>query len=243
MDSLIEIVRDFETAALTPASNAASLPFEPDLCRALIRSRRLRVVDWLAQSGFSLLNVLDGIEQAFLEMADTCDLSDKYCAARQFRNFLRPQLSARPWMDQIARLEVMLIEARRARPDPPSISGDAEQVILVPEATLDSIDLDAALELHSMLPAYDIPAEQRPPFRRLIESRAGTPAPATVLAVGPASRTDGFVASIQPDLAAILARARTPVAWGDIRARLDSETAAMLLDQQLISPYTVVSNA
>jgi hypothetical protein len=232
-DKLIEIARSLEAAALNPQADHGVLPFEPAVTSALLRSRRLRVLDWLAQSGLSVVNILSGAEPAFLQLAETCDISDKYSTARLFYDRIAPHLS--PWMDQVARLEVLLIEARRPRPQVYPPLREADPAYLIREAIIDQIDLSAAIEIHQKIPSYDVPQEVRLNFRAMVERRPNLPQPILVLAAGPNTDVDGIVGSIEPIVAELLCNGGAQFTWGALRMRLGSETADSLREHQLIT--------
>lgn len=230
-DTLIEIARSVEAAALSPQAGRAALPLDAAVTSALLRSRRLRVLDWLAQSGFSLINILDGVETVFLKFAETHDSSDKYSTARQLYKLIAPALPL--WTDQVAQLEVLLIEARRPRAQVYPPGRDSDLVRLVGEAVIGHIDLNAALEIHHKIPAYDVPREARRHYQDLVEQHPNRPQPGPVLAAGPTAEVSGIVASLEPIAADMLSEAQ--FTWGALRARLGAETAAALIGAQLIT--------
>jgi hypothetical protein len=225
--NLVDIARRFEAAALQPDAASADLPFEPAVSRALIQSRRLRVLDWLAQSGFSLVNMLDGVEEAFLDMAAREDLRDKYDAARLLASHLR----LKGWQAQVASLEVLLVEARRPRPEPLLPQGDSDVVRVAQGAVIESLDLGRALALHEALPSYDVPRERRAGLLAALEL-PHEPELVSVLAIGPCESVEGFVAEIEPALVRALFEGPRP--WGEIAAQLTPETAQDLLEQRLV---------
>jgi hypothetical protein len=49
---------------------------------AVLRSRRMRVFDWMVDAGFRLLNLLPYANTSFLAYAERCELQPKYSIAR-----------------------------------------------------------------------------------------------------------------------------------------------------------------
>jgi hypothetical protein len=145
--------------AVAPFLAEAGLPL--DVARALVRARRLRVLDWLAQAGLSVVNVLPEAVDELLALADVEGLHDKYAVAGGLWRRLEAVSSRRDpsgWLAEVGRFEVLLIEARRSRGARRAPAAD-EPLALAPEVTVGRAD-PRVQEVHQRLPAFDVPRDR-----------------------------------------------------------------------------------
>lgn len=233
--------RDLELAALDAGEGEAILellgiPY--DLARSLLRSRRLRVLDWLAQSGYSLANVLPETTTRFLEIAVQHGLADAQHTVDRLHASLERVLVERDptgWLCEVSVLETLLICARRVRGTPRRFD-DHALVRLARDARWARVD-PRAREAHELLPTYDVPSDDHAgSIERALASLGGHPRlPVPVLAIGGVGNDDGIVAELSDWVASFVGRlATSPMPFRVARDQLDAETLDAFLAYELL---------
>lgn len=238
-----DVVTALETSAHAPGPQVDGLiafGFPPELARAVVRSRRLRVLDWLAQSGLSVVNVMPGAAEALLALAHESGLGDKYdCAAVLWARLREPALVLDPsgWLREAGEFEVLLIAARRSRPPLPPVA--AECVVgPAPWARFAALD-PRAREVHERLPAYDVPEAQMASFvdQAVGPLRASSCVRAPLVAVPGVAEEPGVVAELTAEVMAVLeALAHRPLALATLAAWLPGPDLDALLEAGVLAP-------
>lgn len=147
------------------ALSAGPLPEPPPGCplprttwHAILRSRRMRVFDWMIDAGFRLLNVLPQASTCFLTLAERCELQHKYSVPRNLWLSLRDDIEDdRGWLNAIAETEILLVEVREPRSFPDLPQGEADIVTLATGVRLTQLEPETLL-LHDLVPQHSIPA-------------------------------------------------------------------------------------
>jgi hypothetical protein len=88
LHSVAEIIEKTALSGTCASNPPHDFPLPKATWFAVIRSRRLRLLDWVIDAGFRLLNVFPSNEQHFLTFAEQFDLHDKYSVARKFWCFI-----------------------------------------------------------------------------------------------------------------------------------------------------------
>ena len=215
------VAQALEQAALTPGVGAPPperIEIDALAWAVLVRGRRLRVLEWLSGAGMSLLNVLDGVESAFLAVAERAGLHDKFAVAELLRAELR---GLDDWSDQVSRLEVLLVAARRA-PPPRSHSASPRWGAVFSTERVDP----RALEVHDRLPKHDIPQDQRAArLRAALSVVDGAPHSVPMIAGHGQDDEPGAVLALDDRELDTLTGLRTrPETYGFIGQALGSET-------------------
>jgi hypothetical protein len=130
---------------------------------AILRSRRLRVFDWIADAGFRLLNLLPGSSESFLKFAEQHELHHKYSVARKlWPTILQETIDngledAFGWVNAIAQAEILLVELREPVSGRSGPEADCDFVALSAGVRLVKVD-PVALDLHLSIPEFSLPA-------------------------------------------------------------------------------------
>lgn len=242
MSSFTRIISDLERCALTGGdveafARGAALP--DDLGRALVRSRRLRVLDWLAQSGLSVVNVMRSATPVFLALAGERPINDKHAVAEVLWRRLEVEASERDpsgWLVETGRYEVMLVEARRTRTQPPA-PREGIALRLVAEARIAAID-PRAQAVHVALPDHDVPTENAAAILEaaLAAQTSDRPCAVPVMAFGGIGDAPGTVAELDEDVARVLAGlAVAPRSLAELRRSLGPRLDVVLENHLLVS--------
>ena len=208
--SLERVARRLDEAALAPGDGG--LPpresgWDDRMWAALVRARRLRVLEWLAASGLSILNVLDASEECFLDVAARVGVADKALAARCLWEALERRRPIDPWIEQVGRVELLLVAARVGARHTRAPTADGMWTVS-PAVVVDEAD-PRAMGIHERLPQYDVAEEERPHvLRDALSAAAGAPQPTTLLAAPASELEDGAILMLDSVTAGALARLR-----------------------------------
>ena len=162
MSSTVELMAAaIDRAALSagPLSEPpAGCPLPRTTWQAILRSRRMRVFDWMIDAGFRLLNLLPQANTCFLALAERCELQHKYSVPRNLWLSLRDNIEDdRGWLNAIAETEILLVEVREARSFPNLPEGETDIVALAKGVRLTQLEPETLL-LHDLIPQHSIPA-------------------------------------------------------------------------------------
>lgn len=136
----------------------AQFPLPQATWYAILRSRRLRVFDWVIDAGFRLLNLLPRSNEHFLTFAEHSDLQNKYAVARKLWPSARGNLEdSQGWLNAVAETEILLVELRE--PWPAANSPEAASDLLAPSTGVRLVRIDpGTLDLHHSIPEFSLPA-------------------------------------------------------------------------------------
>ena len=124
-----------DRAALSPgplSEPPPGCPLPRTTWQAILRSRRMRVFDWMIDAGFRLLNLLPQANTCFLALAERCELQNKYSVPRNLWLSLRDNIEDdRGWLNAIAETEILLVEVREPRSFPDLPVSETDTVALL----------------------------------------------------------------------------------------------------------------
>jgi hypothetical protein len=200
---LESVARALESAAVAPGA-AVRPAFVTELDElawaTLVTSRRLRMLEWLAGAGMSVLNVLPGAERALLDVAERAGIEDKTRCARDVWDVMCERYDRDARIDQVARFELLLVWSRA--------HDAADEVERAPlwrsELAADHVDPRAA-EAHELLPAHDVPASMREALlSTALGVLDGSLAPVPMIAAAGCGEAPGAVLAVEEAHLAVL---------------------------------------
>jgi hypothetical protein len=216
---------------------------------SLVRSRRLRVLDWAAASGLSLLNLVDGVREKFLDDFMDADLSDKYSVALRLGECAPCWLALdTPWSKDLASYQAHLVWIRQERARPVLPSSPDQYVKLAAGCRFFTAD-PKVVQFQASVPSYSIGAAKAREFldsltRSLTDFTPQSQilmavprflprsAPTTVRVAGSGGRIIALEADVGNQLIALATQRST---WGDLRKRLGAQISDNLLSMQLVT--------
>ena len=135
----------------------AQFPLPPSTWHAILRSRRLWILDWVIDAGFRLLNLLPRSNECFLAFAEHSGLQNKYAVARRLWPSTRANLEDfTGWLNAIAETEILLVELREPRP--PANIPEAMSDVIAPSAGIRLVRIEpGTLDLHHSIPEFSLP--------------------------------------------------------------------------------------
>jgi hypothetical protein len=212
--------------------------------QVILRSRRLRVFDWIADSGFRLLHVLTGSSEIFLKFAERHDLHNKYSVARRLWPALIEEMSgsgledALDWLNAVAQAEILLVELREPASRTGGPESETDWVMLSAGVRLAQVD-PVAVDLHLSMPEFSLPADAAKAALSALHSRLPPqpPQPQDVLLVAAADmQAESSLIQIDSALAGVLRRmARQAMPVARLRDQIGSELLAGLLQINALS--------
>lgn len=242
MSELAAPLRDaaaaFEAAALGPGLSPACplvLAWDPATWASLVAARRLRVLEWIAGAGMSVLNVMPDVEETFLRVAAEEGLANKTAvAASLWRTLSSRAREISPWLELTGDLERLLLAARmdRARP---VLAGDAPARLAT--GVFLARGVPDALAIHEELPSRSVPEAARAALlaRALGRTPDGAPREAFVLAAAGIDAADGALFEVpDKDAEVLLTLASCPLVRSALRARVTPETFDALVDGEML---------
>ena len=189
------------------------------------------MLEWLASSGFYLLNVIESVERDFLTCVQASGAEDKLVIAERLWHRLATRLDARA--NEVARLELLLLHARldvkSSTPAAPGADGDAWT--LSKDVRLTRID-HRAYAVHESLPAYDVPHDERP---RLLDAAlaplSGELVPQPVAALPASDGADGAILLLDDPVGVALERLRAvPATRSTLATWMPADAVDALID-------------
>ena len=174
---------------------------------AILRSRRMRVFDWLVDAGFRLLNLLPDATSSFLAFAERSELHHKYSVARNLWQSMRKDLAnGDGWLNAIAETEILLVELRESRSFSRMPLSESDVVTLSSGVRFVKLD-PRTLGLHDTLPEFSLPSPAA--AARLSQLRLqfpdGSPVLQSILAVpGYGDEPEGRLIQLEDTLTAAL---------------------------------------
>jgi hypothetical protein len=237
--------------AIAEAIDLAALsagPFSPPPARfplpqatwyAILRSRRLRVFDWVVDAGFRLLNVMPRSNEHFLAFAEHSDLHSKYAVARSLWPSIREDIAdPSGWLDAVAEIEILLVELREPRPVAQSPEAASDVVTLSAGLRLVRIE-PMALDLHHAIPEFSLPAHvaaaELLSLRRRCPQRPPRPQHA-LFVPGSGDEPEGSLIQIESMLAtALAATLHQTMTVAQLRDRIGNEFVATLIQMGALS--------
>jgi hypothetical protein len=250
-----EVIESMAAAIDRAALSAGSLPprpanvaLPPATWHVILRSRRLRVFDWIADAGFRLLHVLPGSSESFLRFAERHDLRNKYSVARRlWPAMLEETVSngledALGWLNAIAQTEILLVELREPAPRVRSPEADSDLVELSAGVRLARVD-PFAVDLHFSIPEFslspDVAKAELSALRLRLPQRLPQPRDALLVPASESQPESSLVAIDSALACALRTVARRPMTVAQLRERIGSELLTGLVQISALSrcPY------
>lgn len=229
------------------ALSAGPLPEPPPGCplprttwHAILRSRRMRVFDWMIDAGFRLLNVLPQASTCFLTLAERCELQHKYSVPRNLWLSLRDDIEDdRGWLNAIAETEILLVEVREPRSFPDLPQGEADIVTLATGVRLTQLEPETLL-LHDIIPQHSIPATIAAAQLAQLRERFPQRQPVlqnTLVVPGWGEEPEGKLIQVDQTVAsALMAAADGGLSVADIGNRIGTEYLQNLIEIGALAP-------
>ncbi|THD61159.1 MAG: hypothetical protein E7813_21940 [Bradyrhizobium sp.] len=219
----------------------AQFPLPQATWHAILRSRRLRVFDWVIDAGFRLLNLLPRSNEHFLALAEHSDLQNKYAVARKLWPSTRENLEDfEGWLNAVAETEILLVELRE--PWPPANSPESVSDIVVPSAGVRLVQIDpSTLDLHHSIPEFSLPARLAAAELSSLRLRFPERSPVSQDALfvpGSGDEPEGFLVQIEGVLvSAVSAMMHQDMTVAQLRDRIGSDVLANLIQMGALSRW------
>jgi hypothetical protein len=206
---------------------------------AILRSRRLRVFDWVIDAGFRLLNLLPRSNEHFLAFAEHSDLQNKYAVARKLWRSMHENLEdSTGWLNALAETEVLLVELRE--PWPAANIPEAPSDVIAPSAGVRLIQIEpCTLDLHHSIPEFSLSAHlaatELSSLRRRFPQRPPL-AQDALFVPGRGDEPEGSLIQIESVLAsAFTAMLHQTMTVAQLRDRVGSDLVANLIEMGALS--------
>jgi hypothetical protein len=200
---------------------------------AVLRSRRMRVFDWMVDAGFRLLNLLPCANSAFLAYAERCELQSKYSIARNLWLSMREDVEdGAGWLNALAHAEILLVELREPRHFAGLPFGETDAVTLSSGVRLAQV-VPETLPLHDSIPQFSLPASVAATELSQLRQRFPTRPPVlqdVLFVPGSGDEPEGRLIQLEDALvAALSATTDKRLSVADLRDKIGCENLASLI--------------